>query len=307
MRERIIQKTYSDKAKEIEARRDEVRKNLQRAFSIEEISATHKAYSSSYFDDMLLGVENSENTQKAYLSYQKALKKHGFCENDFQYIPSCSICNDTGNDNGQVCKCVWDKYIKNLKAECELDKRAKFSFDDCNLDLVSDETQKAELSKFYALMQKYANRYPNVKNSTIVFSGNVGTGKTCIAGAIVRSIVEKGYCAKIFSAYEFVSLMLKVHTSPIAERNALLDDVLTADVILIDDLGTEPMLRNVTVEYLLLVIEERQNANKATIITTNLSEGDLLNRYGERVYSRLHHKQNAVQFSLHGKDLRLVK
>lgn len=307
MKERIIQKTYNDKAKEIEECRENARKKLQQAFSVEEISSAHKAYSTSCFEDMASGVENSKNTQKAYSSYKKALKKYGFCENDFEHTPSCPICNDTGNDNGKVCKCVWDKYLQNLKDECNLDERAKFSFEDCNLNLVSDETQKTELSKLYTLMQKYAERYPNVKNNTIVFSGNVGTGKTCIASATIRGIVEKGYCAKILSAYEFISLMLKVHTSPIAERNALLDDVLTADVLFIDDLGTEPMLRNVTVEYLLLVIEERQNSNRTTIITTNLDEGDLINRYGERVYSRLHHKQNAVQFSLHGKDLRLTK
>lgn len=307
MKERIIQKTYNDKAKEIESQRSVANRKLQQAFSIDEISTAHKAYSTSCFEDIAHGVENSKNTQKAYSTYRKALKKYGFCENDFEYVPSCPICKDTGNNNGKVCKCVWDKYIQNLKDACDLDKKAKFSFDDCRLEVVKDETQKAELSKLYSLMRAYAERYPNVKNNTIVFSGNVGTGKSCIASALIRSIVEKGYCAKILSAYEFISLMLKVHTSPIAERNALLDDVLTADALVIDDLGTEPMLRNVTVEYLLLVIEERQNASKTTIITTNLNESDLLNRYGERVYSRLHHKQNSVQFPLHGRDLRLTK
>ena len=89
------------------------------------------------------------------------------------------------------------------------------------------------------------------------------------------------------SAYEFNALMLKIHTSPIAERNALIHDVITADLLLIDDLGTEPMLKNVTVEYLLLVIEERQTKGRATLVTTNLDTDGILLRYGERIYSRL--------------------
>ena len=154
-------------------------------------------------------------------------------------------------------------------------------------------------------MQKYVEKFPNVKSINLLFTGGVGTGKTCLASAIATGVVEKGYCAKIMSAYEFNSLMLTVHTSPIAERNALMDDVLTSDLLVIDDLGTEPMLKRVTIEYLLLVIEERQAKGLATIITTNLDVERLLARYGERIYSRLSHKQHSMIIQFVGKDLRL--
>ena len=74
---------------------------------------------------------------------------------------------------------------------------------------------------------------------------------------------------------------------------------------MIDDLGTEPMLKNVTVEYLLLVIEERQTKGRATLVTTNLDTDGILLRYGERIYSRLSHKQRSKIIEMNGKDLRI--
>lgn len=76
-------------------------------------------------------------------------------------------------------------------------------------------------------------------------------------------------------------------------------------MLVIDDLGTEPMLKNVTVEYLLLVLEERQTRGRATVITTNLTGENILNRYGERIYSRLSHKQYSMMIEMKGNDLRL--
>lgn len=304
MKERVIEKTLLQQQKDVSNAQLQMKSKLQSALKIDEISNAYNAYSKASFDDMLSGVENSNNTQKAYLSYQNALKNHGFCENDFVYIPHCPICGDSGNDNGKVCKCVWDKYISNLKDECEIDRRAKFSFDDCNFDVIRDTSQRQSLEKVYSLMHTYVKRYPDNKKNTIVLSGEVGTGKTCLASAMCRALVEKGYATKILSAYEFGALMLETHVSPIAERNSKLHDVLSADVLLIDDLGTEPMLKNVTIEYLLLVLEERQNSNKTTFVTTNLNADGIHDRYGERIYSRLSHKQISIIFDLQGQDLR---
>lgn len=305
MKDRVIRKTLSERRQKIENAKRLAALAAQKAFAVPEISEANKAYTAAVFDDMAKGVENSQNTQKARLAYQNALKKYGFDEKDFQYKPLCPICGDTGKADGKICQCAFDEYVKNLKIECELDKRAPFSFADCNLNNVKDEQEKQNLSKLYSSMQKYVEKFPAVKNVNLLFTGGVGTGKTCLASAIARGIVEKGYSAKIMSAYEFNSLMLTVHTSPIAERNTLMDDILTADLLVIDDFGTEPMLKRVTIEYLLLVIEERQAKGLATIITTNLDVERLLARYGERIYSRLSHKQHSMIIQFVGKDMRL--
>lgn len=305
MKDRVIRKTLAERQEKIESAKRKAQEASQKAFAIPEISDANKAYTTAMFEAMTNDIDSTQKVQNAHLKYQNALKKYGFDENDFQYKPVCPICEDTGKHNGTICKCAFDDYVTNLKKECELDKRAPFSFDDCNLDAVTDEKEKASLLRLYESMQKYVKKFPYVRNVNLLFTGGVGTGKTCLADAIARAVVEKGYCAKIMSAYEFNSLMLTVHTSPISERNTLLDDVMTADLLVIDDLGTEPMLKRVTVEYLLLVIEERQTKGLATIITTNLDLERLLARYGERIYSRLCHKQHATIIKFDGNDLRL--
>ncbi len=267
------------------------------AFEVAEIKEAHTAFVFAMFDE--------KKRDTAQQNYSSALKKYGFCEQDFEYIPSCHLCGDTGVYQKKPCKCIFDDYVKYLKQESDIEQKAKFTFADCDLKKVKDEQQKANLKTLYTQMKTYTAKYPATKTRTWVFSGAVGTGKTCLASATVRAAVEKGYSAKVVSAYELNSLMLTTHTSPIAERNALLHDVMSVDYLLIDDLGTEPMLKNVTVEYLLVLLEERLNRGLCTIITTNLTPERILNRYGERIYSRLSDKQHSKFVTINGKDLRI--
>ncbi len=305
MKNRVMQNTLKQRSHQITQERQKAQARQEQAFAIKEISDANTAYVNAMFTAMSSADDMTDIVQKASLQYQNALKKYGFDEKDFELKPLCPICDDSGSHDGKPCDCIWDLYIENLKKECELDIKAPFTFDDCDLYRVSDGVQRKSLENVYDSMKKYVEKFPSSRRTTLVFSGGVGTGKTCLASAMANAVVQKGYAVKIFSAYEFNSLMLTTHTSPIAERNALLHDTLYADMLLIDDLGTEPMLKNVTVEYLLLVLEQRQSRGLATIITTNLNSDNLLNRYGERIYSRLSHKQNSLIIAMKGKDLRL--
>lgn len=305
MKRRVMQQTLAERRQQIDRQNAKAKAIADKAFAIDEISRANKAYIDATFMAIASGNDAPKAIENAHEIYQKALEKYGFCEDDFKSKPACPHCGDTGYCDGKVCSCVWDSFIKNLKIECQIDERAKFSFADCNLSAVKNKAQRTALDELYSSMKKYVDKFPAAKCRTLVFSGGVGTGKTCLASAMSRAVVEKGYAVKFVSAYEFCSLMLTVHTSPISERNALLHDVLTCDLLVIDDLGTEPMLKNVTVEYLLLTLEERQSRGLFSIITTNLSGENILNRYGERIYSRLSHKQHSMILELQGSDLRI--
>ena len=67
------------------------------------------------------------------------------------------------------------------------------------------------------------------------------------------------------------------------------------------------MLKNVTKEYLLILINERLAKNKATIITTNLQPEDIIKIYGQRFASRIFDKHNSAIINFTGKDLRMSK
>ena len=80
---------------------------------------------------------------------------------------------------------------------------------------------------------------------------------------------------------------------------------MVADLLVIDDLGSEPRYRNVTCEYLLLVLEERSSRKLSTVITTNLSPDDIMRQYNERIYSRMCDKRGSLFLPFTGDDLRL--
>lgn len=304
MKERAIKRTLSLRQASVDNAKRTAEQRLEQALAIPEIASAHTALVDTRFASMLGGAANNEKLTAARSAYLSALNKYGFSEDDFEYTPLCPICKDSGNNNGKVCKCVWEEYVKQLAIECRIAEKAPFTFDDCNTAIAKDDEQRKNLNSLYAFMRKYADKLPDVNIRTIVLSGSVGTGKTCIASAVANAVVKRGMSCKYVSAYEFGSEMLSCHTSPIAERADRLHDVLTADLLVIDDLGTEPILKNVTIEYLLLTLEERLNAGLCTIITTNLDESRIMSRYFERIYSRLSDKLHSRFIRLGGNDLR---
>ena len=66
------------------------------------------------------------------------------------------------------------------------------------------------------------------------------------------------------------------------------------------------MLNNVTKEYLYLVISERMLKSKSTLISTNLDAKNILERYGERIFSRLFDKTKSLLLRIEGHDLRTI-
>lgn len=276
------------------------------AFSIPEISAANKTHIETVFNCLKAGKdEKCEEITRSADNYAKLLKRYGFYDSIYTTEKTCPKCGGTGVCDNKICSCIFDEFIKELAAECGIINNARYTFDDCDLSMIANETQKHELTKLYQNMALYTKKYPDVKFKTMLFIGATGTGKSFLASAMSRAFVDRGLSALFMTAFSFNAKMLECHTSPISERNAILNDILTCDFLVIDDLGTEPIYKNVTLEYLLTVLTERLINNKATLITTNLDTGDILERYDVRIYSRLSDKKNSLIVKLNGDDLRL--
>lgn len=306
MKERAVQTVLTRRAEEHAAAVKAAEKKRAEAYAVPEISDAQKEYTSARFAALLKpSDEGNSAAEKAKKVYENALKKYGYSEDAFTVTPSCPLCGDTGNNGGALCKCVYGDYIKELALECDVERRAPFSFTDCN-PVNADEEQKTALKKLYASMERFVDKYPDVKYNVLVFAGKTGTGKSCLAYAMARkTVLTYGRSALVRSAYELNNVFLACHTSYLSEREGILHDVMTADMLVIDDLGTEPMLKNVTVEYLQLLLEERGRNGLCTVVTTNMSAAQMLKRYGERIFSRLADSKNALVRSIPGKDLRL--
>ena len=209
-------------------------------------------------------------------------------------VYSCDICKDNGYINGKRCACFNKALIKTALLELGVNESSKVSF---------SSSIPTPLKKHYAIMQDYANNFPSVDVNNYVFIGSPGTGKTYLSKCVENEVLTKGYSAIFLTATDLINIFLKIHLSEV-DKSLILDILSNCDLLIIDDLGTEPMYKNVTVEYLLTVISTRLDNSKPFIITTNLSTSELLDRYNERLISRLSDKTKTRFIPFNLEDLR---
>ena len=82
-------------------------------------------------------------------------------------------------------------------------------------------------------------------------------------------------------------------------------ECIAPELLIIDDLGSEPRIANITCEYLFSIINERQSRGKATAIASNLSPEGILDAYSERLFSRITAPRTCTVIMLEGDDLRM--
>ena len=129
---------------------------------------------------------------------------------------------------------------------------------------------------------------------------------TNLTGCMTTYAIETGAVVKFTTAFNLNQDMLKYHCAKLEDKNDIMEPYLTADILFVDDLGSENKIQNVTNEYLYLIINERMAGHKKTVITTNFEDFEQIQDvYGERVFSRLMHKQQSVKIKFNGTDLRI--
>lgn len=207
----------------------------------------------------------------------------------------CGICNDTGVAGGRICKCLQNAL--NLKISLNSSSQTEFKkFGNKNLNIMDSNDIKAS-----DWLQTWCARYPNVSKTNINIIGGAGSGKTFLLECVASELIEKNAIVCYKTAFEINELARLYHIGKSFEFS----DCLSADVLLIDDLGTEPVLKNVTKEYFYNLINVRQINNRPTFITTNLSLDNILDRYDERIFSRLGNKNMSINIQLTSKDKRI--
>ena len=207
----------------------------------------------------------------------------------------CKICNDTGVAGGRICSCL-QKEI-NLKISALSSSQTEFkSFNACNRNLMDELDVKSS-----EWLKAWCARYPNITKTNINIIGGAGSGKTFLLECVANELINKGVVVCYKTAFELNELARLYHIG----KSYDFADCLTAEVLLIDDLGTEPVLKNVTKEYLYNIINTRQVKGLPTLITTNLSLDNVLDRYDDRIFSRLGNKNLSINIQLTSKDKRI--
>ena len=120
------------------------------------------------------------------------------------------------------------------------------------------------------------------------------------AAAMAERLIERDRNVLVISAYRMLEMLRKSYF----ENDDSAAELLDAEILMIDDLGSEPLMQNVTIEQLFYLLNERQNRNLSTVISTNLDMAKFRERYTERIASRLRDSR-CKMISLLGKDIRI--
>lgn len=241
------------------------------------------------------------------------LTENGLPADFLEPVYQCRSCKDTGYVGENVrdlCPCMKSEYQKRLYGKLGLKSQEVQTFETFSEKLLPDQilqgkkySQRTLMQAAKARCENWSDSWPDTKIHTIVISGHSGLGKTFLLNAIAARLVERGMTPLSISAYRFMELARNAYF----ERGPEMDELISADVLLLDDLGCEPLMENITITQLVNLLNERQSQGRATVISTNLDTAEMKKRYTERIVSRLSDREHCVYYQLEGEDLRKRK
>lgn len=121
----------------------------------------------------------------------------------------------------------------------------------------------------------------------LTLSGPAGTGKTHLAVAVTRALIDRGVSAVIVNVPMLLLTFRGTFSGDRPERfEQMLDLLCRCEHLVLDDLGRERPTEWAQ-ETLYLVVNARYQECLATSLTTNLSPAELRARLGEPILDRL--------------------
>ena len=223
------------------------------------------------------------------LSRKKAelLREYGYSEDYAAVRYNCSDCQDTGYINGKRCHCLTQRLVNSLYAKSNLIGRIKNdNFKNFDFNVYSPDQRESMHSVYNAsinFVETFANSYHNM-----LFLGSVGSGKTYMSSCIAGELMNRGFSVLYFIAFQLFEMIGNYVFGRNKDKvnSELYESVFDSDLLIIDDLGTEAhnSFENTQLFYILNERDIRQNS---TLISSNLSLGNLQSAYSERSTSRI--------------------
>ena len=199
--------------------------------------------------------------------------------------PNCTLCDGTGwrpIEHGAVtaverCACNPLRQPEALLEAARIPARfERASFDNFVLPRRQDNPiANDNLSLAMNVARVFAREFPQTEKPGLLFMGLPGVGKTHLATAVLRVLIEGGFEGRFF---DYQTLLEKIRSgydpaSGSAAREAY-EAALETEVVLLDDLGAHRVTDWVE-DTVAAIINHRYNQRKATLVTTNLPDPDL--------------------------------
>lgn len=210
---------------------------------------------------------------------------------------ACPLCDDTGwkpeEENGvrRVVRCdCWREQVgRERLAGANIPRR----YQHCTLANFSAYNESLERAVGQA--ERVARTFPAATEG-LFLEGQPGVGKTHLAVAVLKQVVQTTGARGLFYDTRDLLRVIRSTYDPSIRTTELevLRPVMTADLLVLDDLGAEKTSEWVD-ETMNLIVNTRYNERRATIFTSNYPDipddtepNSLLFRIGSRMRSRLH-------------------
>lgn len=307
-----------------EHKKNELYKKIPR---LQEIDDELNSVAISETKNILLG--NSSSLDNLHIKIYKLkkekeeiLEKNKISQDFLKPKYECDICKDTGyiksgTSATVMCSCLKQKLLNISYNKSNMTNLNKENFNNFNENIFSGEVSKSfgisPRQNIVNIKNKcidFINNFDNPETNSLLFTGNTGLGKTYMSNCIANELIKKGKNVLYQTAPILLETIIdnKFNKYKTSNSDNFYKNVLEADLLIIDDLGTE-CLNSMKLSELYTVLNTRllnfNNKITKTIISTNLNIDAIFNNYEERIGSRIAGYYDIYFFF--GDDLRLKK
>ena len=240
----------------------------------------------------------------------------GLPEDALDDKPACPLCGDTGWQGARMCRCLKElcaqEQIRELSKLLDLGEQ---SFDTFHLEYYSQtpypgrgSSPRGNMELVYDVCLNYATKFGRFALKNLFLSGAPGLGKTFLSACIARTVSENGFsvvydtAGNIFAQFE-ARKFLRDSRDGLDARDET-RRYLNCDLLILDDLGSE-LTTQFTQSALYELINSRLVSGRRTVISSNLSMGEVARRYIPQITSRLEGEYHVLHFF--GDDIRLLR
>lgn len=284
--------------------------------SINTAKAILKNNSKEYLEELKKEIENLKKEKN------NLLKSINISENYLNPKYDCNICKDTGYifEDGKtvMCNCLKQKIYNIEYNQKNINNIQNQTFNNFNITLFSDKinfekyhfdiSPRENIKNIKSVVENFINNFDDINTKNLIFSGGTGLGKTFLSNCIVNELLKQGKTVMYQTAPVMLDdLIADLFTKP-ENQTGLSNNLLSADLLVIDDLGTETMNSMKFTELYKIINTRLLNQNGKslkTIISTNLDLKGMFNTYDERLASRFIGYYDIYRFF--GDDIRLKK
>ena len=279
---------------------------------LQEIETELNNFAISTAKNILKGSSSSLDDLNQKVAQLQAEKNKIFKENKIpdNYLESnyeCPICKDTGyvqvgNSASSICSCLKQKLLDISYNKSNISNLSKENFDTFRPEIFSDaiepEKYRVNISPRQNMISikgkclEFIENFDNPETHNLLFTGNTGLGKTFMSNCIANELIKKGKNVLYQTAPVLLETVIdnKMNKYKTSSQDDFYKNVLEADLLIIDDLGTE-CLNSMKLSELFTILNTRllnlNNKVTKTIISTNLNINNIFKNYEERIGSRI--------------------